>query len=170
MMEMFDIPSISAIIAVIGVIIGVAVAILELRNLVKARQMDLLMDLYLYWGTEDMKKAFGRFLGAEIKDYNDFVKKHGPMVSIYPERPQIWTDIDRIGWFFNGIGFLVHGKYIDIKSVDDLMGYGVIGVWEKMKPLVQGWRKQFNMPKSFGWFEYLTDELKKRGEQPIPKI
>jgi len=56
----------------------------------------------------------------------------------------------------------VHGKFVDIRQVDDLIGYGVIFIWEKMKPLVYGWRKQLNMPKSFGWFEYLANEMKKR--------
>lgn len=84
-----DITSISAVVAAMGVLIGVVLTILELRNLVKTRQMDLLMDLYLSWGTEDMKRATGRFLGLEIKDYDDFVKKHGPVVSVEPERSQI---------------------------------------------------------------------------------
>ncbi len=166
---MLDIPSISAVVAAIGVLVGVVLAVLQLRDLVKTRQMDLLMDLYLSWGTEDMKKAYGRFLGVEIKDYDDFVKKHGPIASVEPERSQIWNDIDRIGWFFNGTGFLVHGKFVETKSIDDLMGYGVILVWEKMKPLVEGWRKQYNIPKSFGWFEYLYKEMKKR-EQGLQQI
>jgi hypothetical protein len=169
MIEMLDIPSITGIVAVVGVIIGVVLTILELRNLVKTRQMDLLMNLYLTWGNEDMKKAHGRFLGIEIKDYDDFVQKYGPIASFEPERPQIWNDIDRIGWFMNGVGLLVHGKFVNTKSVDDLFGYGVVILWEKMKPLVYGWRKQYNMPKSFGWFEYLYNEMKKR-EQQLAKI
>jgi hypothetical protein len=160
--DKMDIASISAVVAATGVLIGVVLTILELRNLVKTRQMDLLMDLYLSWDTEDMKKATGRFLGLEIENYNDFVKKHGPVVSVEPERSQIWNDIDRIGWFFNGAGFLVQGKFVDIKSVDDLLGYGVVLAWEKMKPLVEGWREEYNMPKSFGWFEHLANEIKKR--------
>ena len=135
---MLDLPSITGIVAVVGVIIGVVLTIMELRNLVKTRQMDLLMNLYLTWGSEDMKRAVGRFLALEIKDYDDFVKKYGPVVSVEPERSQAWLDIDRIGWFFNGIGFLVHAGFADIKRVDELIGYGVINVWEKMKPLVYG--------------------------------
>jgi len=92
---MLDIPSISATVAAIGVIVGVVLAILELRSLVKARQMDLLMDLYLAWGSEEMKKAAGRFLALEIKDHTDFVKKYGTINS--PERSPVWLDIDRIG-------------------------------------------------------------------------
>ena len=162
---MLDIPSISAVVAAIGVLVGVVFAVLQLRDLVKARQMDLLMALYLSWGTEDMKRAYGRFLGVEIKDYDDFVKKHGPIASVEPERSQIWNDIDRIGWFLNGTGFLVHEKFVGIKSVEALMGYGVILIWEKMKPLVEGWRKQYNIPRSLQWFEYLYNEMQKREQR-----
>jgi hypothetical protein len=32
-----------------------------------------------------------------------------------------------------------------------------------MKPMVEGARKQFKVPKSLEWFEYLYNEMKKRG-------
>jgi len=159
---MVDISTISIVIAATSVVAGVIYYSFMLRNQAKARQMDLFMRLYLTWGSEDMKKATGRFLALKIKDYDDFVKKYGPVISAEPERSQVWEDIDRIGWFFNGIGLLVHRKFVDIRLVDDFLGYGVVLAWEKIKPLVYGWRKQYNMPKSFGWFEYLYNEMKKR--------
>jgi len=166
---MVDIPTVSIVIATTSVVAGVIYYSFMLRNQAKARQMDLFMRLYLTWGSEDMKKAFGRFMALKIKDYDDFVKKYGPIISAEPERErsQVWEDIDRIGWFFNGIGLLVHRKFVDIKLVDDFLGYGVILAWEKIKPLVYGWRKQYNMPKSFGWFEYLANEMKKREQEGV---
>jgi len=166
---MVDIPTISIVIATTSVVAGVIYYSFMLRNQAKARQMDLLMRLYLTWGSEDMKKAFGRFMALKIKDYDDFVKNYGPLFPAERERSQAWEDIDRIGWFFNGIGFLVHGKFADTKQVEDLIGYGVIIVWERMKPLVYGWRKQYNIPKSFGWFEYLANEMKKREQTLQPQ-
>jgi hypothetical protein len=44
---MLHIPSISAMIAVAGVIIGVTLTTIELRNLVKQRQTDFVIRLYL---------------------------------------------------------------------------------------------------------------------------
>lgn len=41
---MLDIPSILAIVAAVGVLIGVVLAVLELRNLVRQRQTDLIMS------------------------------------------------------------------------------------------------------------------------------
>ena len=48
---MLDIPSISAVVAGIGVIVGVVFAILQLRDLVKTRQTDLFMRLYSTFGS-----------------------------------------------------------------------------------------------------------------------
>ena len=164
---MVDVSTFSIVIAATSVVAGVIYYSFMLRNQAKARQMDLFMRLYLTWGSEDMKKASGRFLALKIKDYDDFVKKYGPPFSAEPERErsQVWEDIDRIGWFFNGIGLLVHRKFVDLRLVDDFLGYGVVLAWEKIKPLVYGWRKQYNMPKSFSWFEYLANEMKKREQQ-----
>jgi hypothetical protein len=161
----FDIPSISAIVAAAGVLIGVVIAVVELRNLVKQRQTDLMMRLYLAWGSEEYKKGFGPFLGLEIKDYDSFAKKYGSLTS--PERSPVWTDIDRYTWFFNGIGYLVYHKLADFEQVEDLFGYGVITIWEKTKPLVEGWRKQLNIPKSNRWLEYLSNEMKNRDERGV---
>lgn len=105
---MLDISSVSALVAAVSVIVGVIYYTLQIRHQTKLRQMGLLMNLYMTWGSEDMKKATGRFLAIGVKNYSDFVEKHGPVVSVEPERSQIWNDIDRIGWFFNGIGFLVY--------------------------------------------------------------
>ena len=160
-----DIPSISAIVAAIGVLVGVVLAVLELRNLVRQRQTDLVMRLYLTWGSEEYKKGLGAFLGLEIKDYDSFVKKYGSVTS--PERSPVWIDLDRYAWFFNGIGYLVYYKFADVEQIDDLFGYGVISMWEKTKPLVEGWRKQLNMPKSERWFEYLYNEMKKREQTGV---
>jgi hypothetical protein len=163
-----DIQTVSIAIASAGVFLAAIYYIFQIRHQSKTRQMGLLMNLYLTWGSDDMKRATGRFLAIEVKDYDDFVKKHGPMITLEPDRSQIWNDIDRIGWFFNGIGFLVHGRFVDIRLVDDLVGYGIVEAWEKMKLLVYGWRKQYNIPKSFRWFEYLANEMQKR-EQRLEK-
>ncbi len=65
------------------------------------------MEVYSIWGSGRFSKAVRKLLAIEVKDYDDFVRKHGPVVSVEPEPSEIWLDIDLIGWFFNEIGFLV---------------------------------------------------------------
>ena len=71
--------------------------------------------------------------------------------------------------FFEGIGILLRRKLIDIALVDDLFSSDVIITWHKMKPIVEGWRKQFNRPQMSEWFEYLYNEMKKRERQLASK-
>jgi len=168
---MVDVTEISAVIAAAGVLVGVVYYILDIRHQAKTRQMDLFMRLYSTYGSKDMKKSVDRLLALKIKDYDDFVNKYGPLVSADPEheRSQISEDIDRVGWFYNGMSLLVYRKFIDMRLVDDFLGYGVVLGWEKLRPLVHGWRKQYNIPKSFAWFEYLYNEMKKRERKESKK-
>jgi len=162
---MVDVQTVSIAVASAGVFLAAIYYILQLRHQTKIRQTDLLMRMYLAMGSEDMKKARLRFLALKIRDYNDFVKKYGPPFSAEPS--QVWEDIDKIGWFFDTVGLLVHRELANIGLVADFFGYGIILAWEKMKPLVYGWREQYNMPKSFEWFEYAYNEMKKREQRGV---
>jgi hypothetical protein len=39
--------------------------------------------------------------------------------------------------------------------------------WEKIKPILEGSRKKFNEPKLGSGFEYLFNEVKKRGQRDV---
>jgi hypothetical protein len=162
---MVDVQTVSIAVASASVVAGVIYYTLQLRHQTKVRHSDLFMCLYSTWGSEDINKAHRRLMAIEVEDYDGFVKKYGPMASEETESSQIWSDIDRIGWFFNVMGFLVKEKLVHIKLVDELLGYWVIKAWETIKPLVYGWRKQYDIPESYHWFEYLYNEMKKREQQ-----
>jgi len=51
---MLDIPSISVMVAAAGVIVGVVFTVLELRNLIKQRQTDLVTRLYSIMGSSSL--------------------------------------------------------------------------------------------------------------------
>ena len=158
---MVDFTEISVMVAAAGVIIGVVYYILEIRHQDKMKHLDLFMSLYSAWGSPDMLDAHRRFMVIRVENYDSWVKEHGPVT----ELTQLNTDIDRVGWFFNLMGFLVKEKIVHIKLVDELLGYWVIKNWETIKPLVDGWRKQYNIPESYHWFEYLYNEMKKREQR-----
>ena len=97
----------------------------------------------------------------KVENYDSFIKDHGPVT----ESLQIYSDIDRVGWFFNLMGFLVKEKIVHLELVDELLGYWVIKNWETIKPLVDGWRKQYDIPELYHWFEYIYNEMQKRKRQ-----
>ena len=71
-----------------------------------------------------------------------------------------------VGMYFEGIGVLLRRKLVNVKLVQHLFFLPVKVTWEKMKPVIEGVRKQFNLPTTFASFEYLYNEMQKR-EQPL---
>jgi len=69
---------------------------------------------------------------------------------------------------FEGLGALVHRKFLDIDLVRELLSESIKMSWEKVKPMVEDARKQRTQRK-FGEYisiyrswEYLYNELQKR--------
>jgi hypothetical protein len=154
-----DIQTVSIAIASAGVLLAAIYYILQLRHQNKTRQISLLMNLYLTWGSDDMKKALQDVLALEFKDFEDFLKKYGVA-------SQAYVDLDRICWFMNGVGFLLREGFVNIKLVLGLFHtQGWIMMWEKVKPVVEGIRKMFGFPESYAWFEYLYNEVKRREQK-----
>ena len=158
---MVDVQTVSIAIASVSVVAGVIYYAIQIRHQSRTRQMDLLMRLYLTWGSEDMKKALQDVFALEFENYDDFMKKYGL-------GSQAWVDVDKVGWFINGIGFLVHEGFVNIKLVLGLFHkHALIMLWEKLKPVVEGVRKKFGFPESYVWFEYLYNEVKKREQEGV---
>jgi len=156
---MLDISSISAVVAAIGVIVGVVLAILELRNITKTRQMEIIMSIYSRLSTREFLDAWEKMRTGEFKDYDGYVKKHG------------LVDLNIVGWVFEGLGFLLHRKFLDIDTVRELVSESTKMTWEKVKPMAEDVRKRLSQRKvggyvpAYQWWEYLYNELRKREQQ-----
>ena len=162
-----DIATISTVIAAISVVVGVIFAILQMRDANKTRKTGLIIQLNpsLSVSYNEFVEAQSKLLSLEYEDYDDFKKKHGEITSAGETQKAIQV----IGGYFEGMGFLLHRQLIDIGIVDYLTG-GVEGVkmlWDKVKPILEGFHKEYNLPRPFQWAEYLYNELQKR-EQSLP--
>jgi hypothetical protein len=149
---MLDIPSISAIVAAAGVLVGVVLTVVELRNLVKQRQSDLLVRLFATVGSKDWLEAWMRIRDREISDYDDYKEKYG------------FVEANEVFVFFEMIGRLVKKGLIDIDLLPFAHGQ-VEATWEKLDPILEGSRKRFNEPRIGYGFEYLYNEMKKREQK-----
>jgi len=122
---------------------------------IETRQANILMNLHSEWGKDEYQKASWTVMGLDFDDFDDFVNKYGPATE--------YTDLNRkifkVGWFFNGLGSLVHKEFASLDLVDELFGYMVIWLWEILEPIFVEERKLFNQPKSLEWFEYLYNQI-----------
>ena len=159
---MVDITEISAVVAAAGVLVGVIYYILDMRNQTRKRQTDLVMKLYSELGSKEYIEAYPKFFLLEFKDFEDFRDKY-PRVKFASS--EAGTAYNMYCYFFEKVGLLLHRKLIDIELVDDLFSIAIKSNWEKVKPIVEGRRKEWNTPAYWEWFEYLYNEMRKREQR-----
>jgi hypothetical protein len=161
---MVDIQTVSIVIASASVVAGVIYYSLQIRhqNLQiqqqnKIRQTDLVTRLsYDISTNKEFLEALVDTYEVEFKNYDDFVRRYGKPIS----RNQVPMSFMMMGNFFEQIGVLFRNGLIDASLVSQL--FPIDMMWEKMKPLVEGMRKEYHQPELFEWFEYLYNEMKKR--------
>ena len=153
---MVDITEISAIVAAAGVLIGVVYYVLDMRNQTRQRQTDMVMRLYTTFGSAEFQRAYQKVRSLEFRDYSDYVKKFG-------EDLQVKEEMYTVTIFFEGIGLLAKKKLIEMELVDCLFGYPIRVTWEKVATPVKGLRETDKDSGICEWFEYLYNEMKKRG-------
>ena len=162
-----DIASISTVIAAASVVVGVVFAVLQLRQVVKTRNLGLIIQLNPSFRVShsEMTEAQSKLFSMEYEDYDDFKKKYGELTS----EGEVQKAISVMFGYFEGMGLLLHRKLIDISIVDWVTGGsgGVKILWDKMKPILEGVSKEYNI-RAFQWTEYLYNELQKR-EQILPQ-
>jgi len=100
-----------------------------------------------------MRQTWERVRTREDLDFDAYQKKYG------------LSDVDATGWFFEGVGVLLHRKLIDIAVVDDLFSSPIKISWEKLKPIALGERKQSGRPQIWEWWEYLYNEMQNREQK-----
>ena len=156
---MVDIQTISIVIASASVVAGVVGTVLQLRNLVKTRQANILLQLHSTWGSKEYRDSFSKVMDLEYEDYKDFVRKYGPWRRDAPLMMAIWNISD----FFEVLGVLVHRKLADVGLIADM--FPLTMAWEKLKVIQRERRKEIG-PTLFEWFEHLYNEIKKREQKP----
>jgi hypothetical protein len=131
---------------------------MELQN--KIRQADLAIRINPWFnmsGVEFTQIAL-KLSTLEYKDYDDFVRRYGSIMSDSPASVAFHVASN----YFEGLGVLLEKRLIDLDIVKDYYGESAIWIWRKFEPLIQGVRKELNMPRAWEPFEYLVNEMKKR--------
>ena len=156
---MVDLIEISAIVTATGVLVGIVYYILEMRNQTKTRQMGLIMSIYSLFTTTEYVDAWEKMRTREFKDFDEYVKRHG--LKEFLQVASVWE----------GLGFLLHRKFLDVDTVRELLSESTKMSWEKVKPMVENARKQIGQRETgeyvpvLQWWEYLYNELQKREQQ-----
>ena len=170
MLRMVDIQTVSIAIASASVVAGVIYYTLQIRHQNrqmeqqnKIRQADLAIRInpYLNMSGVEFQQVALKLGALEYKDYDDFVKKYGSIMSDSPASMAFHAASN----YFEGVGVLLKRKLVDADIVRDYYGESVVYIWKKLEPLIKGIRKEFNMPRAWEPFEYLYNEFTKREQE-----
>jgi hypothetical protein len=162
-----DITEISAIVAAAGVLAGVVYYVLQMRNQTRMRKTDLIVRINPWFNIspKELLEYANTVLALEYKDYDDFVQKYG---SLYGGKPEANALRTLLNWA-DGLGMLLKRDLVDLDIVVDSYG-GIAEVfWEKVKPLVEGYRKDTHYQHHYESFEYLVNVIEKRQQQLASK-
>jgi hypothetical protein len=160
---MVDTQTISIAIASASIVAGVVYYALQIRHQSKVRQTDLVVRLYSALSGRELQEAYFTVMNLQFADYDDFMKKYAVDVPAVP-MVQLLAQVCK---FFDGVGVLLYRGLVDIGLVDDLFHTEVTRLWEKVKPIAEGRRKELNQPTYVQSFEYLYNELKKREQKGV---
>ena len=144
---MVDIPTISAVLAAASVIVGVLIALLEIRHMARARRTDVIMRIYERFSSKEWYESTTRVTGSKFVDFDDYRKKYG------------LVDIVQVALLFDEVGVLLEQNLIDIKLADSLFGDSATLMWKTCRPAIQEIRNHGSQPRMFSHFDYLQQKL-----------
>ena len=138
---MTELQSISVVIGIltacVSVVIGVINSIMSSRRaekndeqMLETRQAQLFMQIYNRWNTKAMAEQYGRVrYSYDINSYEDWAKLTGYDTGKVTDF-NVYSDVQSMANFFEGIGVLVQRGLINIELVEDLLANRVIWFWE----------------------------------------
>src|SRR3972149_2068852 len=146
--------------APLAVTVGVIIALLQLRNQNRLRQIDTVMRLYSSFGQEAFLRHFERVTSWSYDTYEAYRENSTPDDQI---------SLMVVGVFFENMGLLLKRRLAPLALLDDLLSGPILLAWPKARPIWVGLRAQYNQPSWAEWFEFFYDAMVKRMAKPNTK-
>ena len=151
-----SIQTISIVITMLSVTFGVVIGIVQFRNLVKTRRIQLYTEIFNKLTEKEMTRNFTEVLMVwKWKDPEDFFEKYGP--EKHPD--EFWKFASTISNLEN-VGLFVKEKLVDKEWVADLVDYMVLEFWEKYEPIITKMGEPFNNSCITPMAKYLYEQIK----------
>ncbi len=142
-----------SIAAPLAVTIGVIIALLQLRNQNRLRQLEIVMRLYSTFGQESFICHYNRVAAWGYDTYEQYREKGSEEDA---------TALLVVGVFFENMGLLLKRELAPIDLLDDLLSSPILESWPRVRPIARGMREEHGHPAWFEWYEFLYDSMAKR--------
>jgi hypothetical protein len=137
----------------LALIVGIAIALLQLRSLRTQRQEELVIDAYAPFLDTVFTQGYWRVQNWSFTDFETFAT----MATL-----EDWAAFDQVATFFEMMGVLYKRGHAQLDLLDDLFAGSLLITWRKLAPLVRGYRQREGMPDYAQWFEHLARALDHR--------
>jgi hypothetical protein len=156
---MFDVQTVSIVIASAGVLAGVVYYVLEIRHQSRLRQTESVIRLspWFNMNAEEVQEAIATVCSIEYKNYEDYLEKYSGK--------QEDKMLKILGNYFEGMGILVFRRLVEADIVYDFWGDIIKSSWDDVEPLIGEMRKDSGNANMFRFWEYLSNEMKRRREK-----
>jgi len=159
---MVELTTIFGLTQTLAIIVGVIVALMELRHMrqtrdteLETRQAQLFMQIFTRHFEIDTRKSISLVKKIEYEDYDDYVEKYGE-----ENDPEVYHRINSLGTYYEGIGVLVKRNLVDPSMVDDLMSGRIIDFWEMGGRWIKEYRQRTGDYEAAEHVEYLYNVIK----------
>jgi hypothetical protein len=141
----------------LSVVFGVGLGIIEFRNLVKARRVQLYTELFNKITEKEVQRNFTEVLMIwKWNDVDDFFEKYGP--ETHPD--EFWKFTSAISYLEN-VGLYMKEKLVEKEWVANLVDYMVLEFWEKYEPIIVKMGEPYNNPCITPMAKYLYEQIKR---------
>ena len=148
-----DVAQILASVGSVALVVGIGVGLLQLRSLARQRQEEMVLRLYAPFYDPAFQRSYWQVQGWTFASCAEFEAE--------ATIDEVAT-LDVIGTFFEMMGLLYKRRLAKLDFLDDLLASQVLIAWNKVAPLMYGYRVKANSPDWAEWFEYLARALDRR--------
>ena len=126
----------------VGILIGVLIAVIEIRNIGKTRQTELLFQRFQSIDAPYMK-AFGDVnYNQDWEDYEEWRNNYAAHIN-----PEEYAKFMFIGTVYRSIGLLLKQRVADPDMLFEIYNpIAVLMTWKRYEPYVKAMRKIYNYP------------------------
>lgn len=135
-------------------VVGVALALMQIRDMTKARIAELYLRLWERWNTAEFARQRYDCYRMEWTAQNDFDIKYNVQ-----NNPEVFTSWNTFGRNISGLAELKNKNLIDIKFLDLAMLTDIVGWWRRFgEMLLERWeRGRYTWHSHFPFLEEVVD-------------
>jgi len=107
--------------------------------------------------TKEKARDWSKIINLPFEDTQSFFEIYDA-----PENSEIRLQFSTVFDMMHTYGqILKNGLFDPVWMYDSMVGWSVIGMWNKYDPIIKEIRKRRNAPLAYEYFEYLAEEMEK---------